>query len=116
MIKYIIKIETAGFILLALFQWIIEIFDIPSILTGMKPTPINYGESIIESIIVLLAGFFVVSSTRLIINRVKLLEGMLPICASCKKIRGKRQMAYYRGVSTQKLEPAADPFHMPGLR
>ncbi len=87
MIKHIIKIEIAGFIFLAAVQWIIEIFDIPSILAGKEATPINYGESVIESIVILLVGIFVVTSTRMIINRIKLLEGMLPICASCKKIR-----------------------------
>ena len=87
MIKNIIKIEIAGFISLAVFQWLIEIFDIPSILTGAEPTPINYGESLIESFVILMAGIFIISSTRLIINRIKLLEGLLPICSSCKKIR-----------------------------
>ncbi len=87
MIKHIIKIETAGFVFLAAFQWLIEIFDIPSLLSGREATPINYGESILESIVILIAGIFVITSTRLIINRIKLLEGMLPICASCKKIR-----------------------------
>ena len=87
MTKNIIKIEITGFIFLAVFQWLIEIFDIASILTGKETTPINYGESFIETVIILLAGLFIISSTRVILNRIKLLEGLLPICASCKKIR-----------------------------
>jgi hypothetical protein len=70
-----------------------EVLDLPHFLLGDQATTWNQrsGEICIELII-----FFVVISLeiylfRKLLRRIKILEGFLPICASCKKIRSQDQ-------------------------
>lgn len=66
-----------------------EIFDLPHILFNDAATTWNQrsGEIIIEVIIFILVVGLEMFLFRRLIQRIKLLEGFLPICASCKKIR-----------------------------
>ena len=79
--------EIVGFSGVLVLLWFDELFDLPRRLFGGVPTPINWIESIIESIFVIILGAFVVSMTVRHIRQIKYLEGFLPICAYCKKIR-----------------------------
>ena len=64
-----------------------EVFDIPHIIFGFPATPINWVESLIEGIyVVSLCAFTVYLLVRLL-KQIKFLEGFLPICSHCKKIR-----------------------------
>ena len=67
-----------------------ELLDLPSYLFGDQPTSFSQrkGEVIFEIIIyfiVLSAAFYVFD--KKIKAEIKILEGFIPICASCKKIR-----------------------------
>ena len=79
--------EIGGFSGVMVLLWIDELFDLPWRLFGGQPTPINWVESIIESVCIVILGAFVVSMTLRHIRQIKYLEGFLPICAYCKKIR-----------------------------
>ena len=68
-----------------------EILDLPHFLFGDAPTPFGQrlGEMYVE-----LAIFFLIMGIELVLlrkfyKRIRLLEGFLPICANCKKIRSQ---------------------------
>ena len=83
----IITYELIGFVLVIFCIWLNEILDIPHYLLGAKPTPINYMESLIESIVTIILCGLVVFFTYKLLRRIKLLEGFLPVCSWCKKMR-----------------------------
>jgi hypothetical protein len=68
-------------------MWIDEIFDLPHSFLGAEPTPINWRESLFESILVSILGLVVVCYTRRLFQKISCLEGILPICSYCKRIR-----------------------------
>lgn len=64
-----------------------ELFDFPHNVFGAPATPINWLEVYIEAGYVLaLCGISLCMSWRLL-KRIKHLEGILPICSFCKKVR-----------------------------
>ena len=83
----IIIYELIGFGLVILWMWLVEILDIPHYLFGFEPTPINYTESLTESIAAIILCGLVVFFTCKLLRKIKRLEGLLPVCAWCKKIR-----------------------------
>ena len=54
---------------------------------GGAATPINYRESIFESIVIGIVGALIIRHTYKLLTRISYLESILPVCASCKKIR-----------------------------
>jgi len=72
--------------LIIIFIWLDELLDIPHFLLGTESTPVNWSESLIESIGIAILGSVIVIYTKKMFQRMKYLEGILPICASCKKI------------------------------
>ena len=67
--------------------WCDEVFDIPHLLFGAPRSPLNWQESLFESISVGIFGVALIGVTHNLFKRLKYLEGILPVCASCKKIR-----------------------------
>lgn len=64
-----------------------ELFDFPHTIFGGIATPINWDEIYIEgSYVLVLSSLSLFLSWRLL-KRIKHLEGLLPICSFCKKIR-----------------------------
>ena len=79
-------VVVALFLLLTLGN---EIIDVPHYLFNDAPT--SYSQRVGE-IIIELSIFFVVMAIQIrlfmkLYNRIRILEGFLPICANCKKIR-----------------------------
>ncbi|MFH1776854.1 MAG: hypothetical protein ABH952_04760 [Candidatus Omnitrophota bacterium] len=85
--KRILYYEVIGFTAVILILWLDEIWDVPGILFGLAPTPINLAESVYETIMVLILAGFIILFTIQLIKKVKFLEGLLPTCSVCKKIR-----------------------------
>lgn len=85
--KIIIGYEAAGFGLIIMLLWLDEIFDFPHYLLGAHATPVNWKESILESASVFLLGTYVIYMSYRILRKLKYLEGFLPVCSLCKKIR-----------------------------
>ena len=86
-IKKIILIEILGFIGILLIVWLDEIIDIPHLIFRTSATPPNYPESLFESFLIILLAITIIILTQTILKRLKYLEGLLPICSFCKKIR-----------------------------
>lgn len=85
--KKLLLVEFVGFITVIALIWIDEIFDLPHHLLGTEKTPLNWSESLFETTMVSVLACFVALLTRRLLKRVKSLEGLLPICSICKKIR-----------------------------
>ena len=85
--KRLIAYEIIGFVFIIVFIWLDELMDIPHLLFGTESTPVNWSESLFESIVIAVLGAVIVIHTKKMLQRMKYLEGILPICASCKKIR-----------------------------
>lgn len=64
-----------------------ELFDFPHLVFGTPATPINWMEVFIEAAYIVLLGAFTTYLSFRSLTRVKFLEGCLPICSYCKKIR-----------------------------
>ncbi|MFH1744108.1 MAG: hypothetical protein ABIH23_34325 [bacterium] len=85
--KRVIVLELIGFTSLICIIWADEVLDVPHHVFGAAATPINWVESIFETVLVFLLGMSVVYLSNRFLQRIKYLEGILPICAFCKKIR-----------------------------
>jgi hypothetical protein len=83
----IIVIEAVAFAVVILIVWIDELIDIPHLFLGAQATPVNWQESIFESVFILIVATLVFSATGRLFARIKKLERYLPICSSCKRIR-----------------------------
>jgi len=85
--KIVLLYESIGFGAIILLLWTNEVFDLPYVLFGAPATPINWVECVEETICVLLLAVVIMSLTRNNINKIKYLEGFLPVCSFCKRIR-----------------------------
>jgi hypothetical protein len=85
--RKMLLVGLVGFTLVIALIWIDEIFDLPHHLLGAEETPLNWSESLLETALVSVLAFFIAFLSRRVLNRVKYLEGLLPICSFCKKIR-----------------------------
>ena len=88
--KRIIIYELFLFLFAILIIWFDEIVDMPSLILDAAPTPINWKEALFESVIIFIFGAVIISMTTKLFKRMKYLEGILPVCASCKKIRDNK--------------------------
>ncbi|MCK4670963.1 MAG: hypothetical protein KAT47_00375 [Candidatus Aegiribacteria sp.] len=85
--KRIVLCESIGFLTVIIFLWLDEIFDLPHLFFGASATPVNYRESIFETFMILLLAYMIIFLTLKLLKRIKVLEGILPICSFCRKIR-----------------------------
>ena len=85
--KKILFYDAIGFGAAMLTIWLDEIIDIPHLVFGADATPINVTEALIESLMVFLLGIGVMTVTWTLLKKIKYLEGFLPVCSFCKKIR-----------------------------
>ena len=85
--KTVLIYESIGFVLVIALLWITELFDLPHALFNTPATPVNWLESLIETIGVLILAFAVIIITSNYIRKIRYLEGFLPVCSFCKKIR-----------------------------
>jgi len=85
--RHITYYELFGFGLLLITSWINEFLDLPHFLFGGPPSPFNITENIFETLLILIVGLFVILLTLKLSHEIRYLEGLLPICSSCKKIR-----------------------------
>ena len=69
-----------------------EIFDLPHLIFGDSPTSFNHrtGEVVIELAILTIIMVIEIILIKKLYQRIVILEGFLPICANCKKIRHEK--------------------------
>jgi len=85
--RRVIGLEAVAFALVIITIWLDEGLDLPHRLLGAAATPFNWQESLLESVFIAVLGVAIVRVTALLFARMRHLEGILPICAACKKIR-----------------------------
>jgi hypothetical protein len=85
--KKVVWYETIAVLFMCSITWINEIFDIPYVFLGGPSTPINWRESVFESIVIAMIGAVIIRYTYNLLIKISYLEQILPVCASCKKIR-----------------------------
>ena len=85
--KRVVLYEVVAFLIIIAIIWLDEVLDIPNLLWGAPRTPINWSESVFESAAIAVLAIVVIHITLKLFHRMKTLEGLLPICASCKKIK-----------------------------
>jgi hypothetical protein len=90
-VKKIIWLETIGFLATILVIWLDELLDLPHLIFGALATPINFSESIFETILIALLAIIIIFSTHMLLQRLNYLEGILPVCSFCNKVRIKKQ-------------------------
>jgi hypothetical protein len=83
---YIVYWEWLGFGLAILMLWIDEILDVPHFLLGAAATPVNWAESAMESVFLLILALVVTAQSRRALSRIRYLEAFLRVCRQCKRI------------------------------
>lgn len=83
--------ECFGFGLILLLSWLNKVVDLPSLVVGGELHASKWRDSAIETVLILLIWTFVHSLTRRLMARLHYLEGMLRVCAWCRKVgQGER--------------------------
>ena len=78
--------ESIGFGLILLLSWLNKAVDLPYLIAGGNGGLSKWRDGVIETILILLIWAFVLSLTRRLTDRLHYLEGMLRICAWCRKV------------------------------
>jgi hypothetical protein len=92
-----------------------EVLDVPHLLMGDKPTSIGQrsGEVSVEICIFVIVILIEVLVMKKLLRKIKILEGFLPVCANCKKIREeniwKQMEAYITAHSLAKFSHTICP-------
>lgn len=84
--KKVLSYQLMAFAAMIALIWLDEIHDLPHGLLGGISTPVNWRESLFETMIIAPLGLIIIRNTRILFNRMQYLEGFLHICSSCKKI------------------------------
>jgi hypothetical protein len=79
--------ECIAFVVVIALLWVDEFLDLPHYLMGAPATPINWRESVLESLVVLALAAGALVWTYRAIMRIRHLEGFLPVCIFCRRIR-----------------------------
>lgn len=83
--RCILACEMTGFVIVIIFLWVDELFDLPHRILGAPSTFANIRESIFETAIILVLAAAVIFITDRLLKRI--VSGILPICSFCKYIR-----------------------------
>lgn len=65
--------------------WVDEVFDIPFLLFGAQPTPVNWHEALFESVLIFCVGALAIAHNRSILLKVNKIAEVIPVCASCHR-------------------------------
>lgn len=87
LIHRVLAYEAMGFATIIFFLWANEFLDLPCRLFGAPATPVNWKESLFESVVVIIPAVLIIAFTRHFLRRMRYLEGFLLFCAGCKRVR-----------------------------
>jgi hypothetical protein len=88
--KRVIAKQVMGLVFILAFIWVNELYDIPSLIFGEDSTPVNWKGSLAESAFIVFLGIHIINYTKKMFRRMKYIEGILPVCAHCKRIRDEK--------------------------
>ena len=83
--QLILWYEDLGFFGIIILSWLNEMIDLPHHLFGGN-TQINWRESAMETLVVLVVWILVHRVTKKLLKRLYYLEGFIRICAWCRKV------------------------------
>ena len=83
----VLLFEGIGFVLVLALLWLNEALDFPHRLLGAPQTPLNWRESVLESVVVLGLGAATLSWTHHALARIRYLEGFIRVCMFCKRVQ-----------------------------
>lgn len=86
-VRRIIQLEIIGFAAVIGATWIDEVWGLSHLVYGGPVTTHNYEHALFVTAWALLVMFFVLIITKLLLKRIRYLEGFLPVCSYCKGIR-----------------------------
>jgi hypothetical protein len=88
-LKYVVISQLIILLVLLAMTISNEILDLPHYIFGDSPTsfPQRIGEVIIELVIISIIMIVEIFLVKKFYQRIRVLEGFLPICANCKQIR-----------------------------
>jgi hypothetical protein len=87
LVKRISQLMMCAFAGVIAVSWINEVWDVPYLVYGAAPTPANFTECWIETGWALFMMLLVLAGTKALLKQIRYLEGFLPVCSFCKKIR-----------------------------
>lgn len=106
--KKVCWLQSSAFLFLIVLMWLEEVIDIPYILLGGPATPINWRESLFETVVIGIISVPIIRYTYKLLTKIGYLESLLPICASCKQIRMDQE--FWKGIKKVVQERAATEF------
>ncbi len=83
----ITQLVVIAFIGVISFSWINEVWDLPYLVYNAPSSAPNYFEAWMETGWALFVMLLVLSSTQALLKQIRYMEGFLPVCSFCKKIR-----------------------------
>ena len=97
--------ENIGFLTIIILSWANELLELPRYVFG-GDTRINWRESAMETVVVLMVWLVVHVVTKKLLARLYHLEGFLKICAWCRKVAREdewlsMEMFFERGFSVK---------------
>jgi len=78
--------ESLGFGLIVFLCWLNKVVDLPHLVVGGEAHASKWRDSFMETMLIVLIWAFVLSLTKRLVDRLHHLEGMLKICAWCRKV------------------------------
>ena len=78
--------QSFGFGFILLLSWLNKLVDLPHLLVGGDSHASKWRDSAIETFMILLVWAFVLSVTKRLVARLRYLEGLLRVCAWCRKV------------------------------
>jgi len=82
----VIWYECLGFGFILFLSWLNKLVDLPHLLVGGEAHVSKWRDSAIETMLILLIWAFVISQTKRLVARLHYLEGLLRVCAWCRKV------------------------------
>jgi len=82
----VIWYECLGFGFILLLSWLNKLVDLPHLLVGGEAHASKWRDSAMETMLILLIWAFVLSLTKRLVERLHYLEGLLRVCAWCRKV------------------------------
>ena len=106
--KRVLACEALGFCAIIVLLWVNELLDLPHVMFHTGPTPINWAECLVESIAVAFLAFLVLLWSDMLLAKIRYLEGFLPVCRYCRRIRtGDEWMSFESYLEQYEKEAAS---------
>jgi hypothetical protein len=86
-LRRILVLESVAFLVIVAIIWLDELLDLPHLLFRAPPTPVRVQEGLLESILTMIVGVWVVSVTWRAFRRIEYLESLIVMCAWCRRVR-----------------------------